>query len=173
MPSTSRATKLNELTAAKTILAATLIAGSLDIIAAFISVYVRGVHPIKVLYYIASGVFGKETAYNSGVGMAVLGLIFHYLIAFLFTLFLFFIYPFLKSILKNKILIGVLYGIFVWAVMNKIVVPLSNTAPSTPTLKNMIIACVILILCIGIPLAWIVNKFYSSRNNSASLSSVR
>jgi hypothetical protein len=161
---------VNEISAFKTILAATLIAGSLDIIAAFISVYVRGVQPIRVLYYVASGVFGKEVAYNSGPKMAVYGLLFHYLIAFLFALFLFFVYPFLKSFLKNKILIGVVYGIFVWAVMNKIVVPLSNIPPSTPSVQSMIIACAILIVCIGIPMAWIVDRFYSARNFSANLS---
>lgn len=163
MPAPTSARKLHEGTALQTILAATLIAGSLDIFAAFISVYARGTQPIKVLYYIASGVFGKETAYNSGFGMAVLGLLFHYLIAFLFALFLFFVYPSLKSLLKNKILIGVLYGIFVWAVMNKVVVPLSNTPPAKPTLQSMIIAGSILIVCIGIPMAWIMNRFYSSR----------
>jgi len=169
MSPTSRAIKVNEISAAKTILAATLIAGSLDITAAFISVYVRGVHPIKVLYYIASGIFGKEVAYNSGTKMAVIGLLLHYLIAFIFTVFLFFVYPWLKSFLKNKILIGVLYGVFVWAVMNKVVLPLSNTPPATPTLQSMLIACAILIVCIGIPIAWIVNRFYAEHNISPIL----
>jgi len=164
MPASTPARKLREGTAFQTILAATLIAGSLDITAAFISVYVRGTHPIKVLYYISSGVFGKETAYNSGFGMAVLGLLFHYLITFLFAVFLFFVYPSLKSLLKNKILIGILYGLFVWAVMNKIVVPLSNTPPAKPTVQSMIIAASILIVCIGIPMAWIMNRFYLSRS---------
>ena len=163
MPPPTTVRKLHEGTAFQTILAATLIAGSLDITAAFISVYVRGTHPIKVLYYVASGVFGRETAYNSGWGMALLGLIFHYLIALLFSLFLFFVYPSLKSWLKNKIFIGVLYGIFVWAIMNKIVVPLSNTPPGKPNLQSMIIACAILVVCIGIPIAWIVDRFYSRR----------
>jgi hypothetical protein len=165
MSASTGAIRRHERTKFQTILSATLIAGSLDIIAAFISSYARGTHPIKVLYFIASGVFSKDIAYNNGVGMAALGLSFHYLIAFLFTLFLFFVYPSLKSFLKNKFLIGVLYGIFVWAVMNKIVVPLSNTPSFTPTTQSMIIGCSILIFCIGIPIAWIVDSFYSRRNN--------
>jgi hypothetical protein len=169
MPAPITVSKLHERTASQTILAATLIAGSLDIIAAFITAYIRGTQPIKVLYYIASGLFGRETAYNSGPGMAALGLALHYLIAFLFTLFLFFVYPSVKSFLKNKILIGFLYGIFVWAIMNKIVVPLSNTPPGKPTLQSMIIACAILIVCIGIPIAWIVDRFYSRRTIKATV----
>ena len=88
-----------ERTKLQTIVSATLIAGSLDITAAFISSYARGTYPIKVLYFIASGVFGKDIAYNNGVGMAVLVLCLHYLIAFLFTLLLFFVYSSVKSFL--------------------------------------------------------------------------
>src|SRR5689334_3439654 len=163
MSASTTAIRRRERTMIQTILAATLIAGSLDITAAFISTYIRGNQPIKVLYYIASGVFGKDTAYNSGSGMAVLGLAIHYLIAFLFTLLLFFVYPTVKSFLKNKFLIGVLYGIFVWAMMNKIVLPMSNVPSFKPSLQSMIIACLILIFCIGIPIAWIVDTFYTRR----------
>ena len=65
-------------------LIAGVIAGALDIAAAFIHAYLaRGTQPEQVLRYIASGVFGKEAA--NGNMMIVWGLLFHFLIAISFT----------------------------------------------------------------------------------------
>ena len=166
MSSSTTAARLHEPTYFKAILLSTIIAGTLDITAAIVSFMLSGgKDPIKIFYFISSGVFGKEIAYGSGGLMAVLGILFHYLIVFLFSLFMFLIYPWLKSLLKNRVLIGVLYGIFVWFVMNKIVVPLSNTpAPAAPpAIKNQVISCLILVFFIGIPIAWIADRYYSKR----------
>jgi hypothetical protein len=163
---TTTTSKYHEPTYFKTILLATLIAGTLDIIAAIVSFLLTGgKDPIRIFYFISSGVFGKEIAFGSGKWMALVGLLFHYLITFLFSLFMFLIYPRVKSILKNKILIGVLYGIFVWFVMNKVVVPLSNTPPPAgpPAFKQQIISCLILIFFIGIPISWIMDRYYSKQ----------
>jgi len=164
--STTTATRLHEPTYFKAILLATFVAGTLDISAAIVSFMLKGgKDPIKIFYFISSGVFGKEIAYGSGAWMALAGLLFHYLIVFLFSLFMFLIYPWIKSLLRNKIIIGVLYGIFVWFIMNKIVVPLSNTPPpaAPPAIQSQIISCLILIFFIGIPIAWIVDRYYSKR----------
>jgi hypothetical protein len=165
MSSSTTTARLHEPTYFKAILLATFIAGTLDITAAIVSFMLNGgKDPIRIFYFISSGVFGKEIAYGNGEWMALAGLLFHYLIAFLFSLFMFIIFPWVKPILKNKILIGVLYGIFVWFVMNKIVVPLSNTPPAAlPAIKNQIISCLILIFFIGIPIAWIADRYYFKR----------
>lgn len=156
--------KLHEPSAVRTIIASTLIAGSMDITAAIISFLANGgKEPIKIFYYIASGVFGRDIAYGSGQGMAFVGLLFHYVIAFIWSVFMFLVYPWVKSFLKNKILIGVLYGMFVWVVMNRVVLPISNTPPLPFRLKGAIIGCLILIFCIGMPITLIVDKFYSKR----------
>ncbi len=166
MSSYTSTARLHEPTALKVILLAALIAGTLDITAATIHFLLNGAKdPIRIFYYIASGVFGREIAYGSGKWMAIVGLAFHYFIAFIWSLFMFFIYPWIKSALRNKILIGVFYGIFVWVVMSKLIVPLSNTpSPANPpAVKQQIIGCLILIFCIGIPITWIVDRYYKSR----------
>jgi len=163
MATPSSAVRLHEPAAFQTILLATLIAGTLDITAAVINFSINGGKPINIFYFIASGVFGKEVAYGSGQWMAVVGLLFHYLIAFLFSLFLFLVYPWIKSFLRIKVLIGVLYGIFVWLVMNRIVLPLSNTPTIPFKIRGAIIGCLILIFCIGIPITFVVDRYYSNR----------
>ncbi len=142
------------------IVKAGLIAGTLDIIAACTYYTIRtGKNPDGVLKFVASGVFGKE-AFSGGIRMSILGLIFHFCIAFAFTIFLFWIFPKISFFTNNKILSGILYGIFMWAVMQFLVVPLSNTPKSPLILSNAIIAAMILIICIGIPLTLIAAKTY-------------
>lgn len=140
------------------ILAAGLLVGTLDISAACLQYYIRtGKSPDNVLKFVASGVFGKE-AFAGGALMSVCGLLFHFLIAFIFTTFFFFIYPRLKFLSFNVIITAILYGVFTWTVMNRIVLPLSNTPPLPFTWTGAIIAAGILTLCIGLPLSIIAKR---------------
>src|SRR5688500_17155151 len=67
----------------RTILFSGLLVGSLDITAALVQFYIKtGKDPLIVLKYIASAVFGKD-AYAGGNKMAIYGLLFHFIIAFL------------------------------------------------------------------------------------------
>jgi hypothetical protein len=141
-------------------LQAGLLVGSLDISAAFIHFYSKtGKGPTPILKYIASAVFGKE-AYTGGNEMVALGLAFHYIIAFGFTFFFFWLFRQWPLLSKNRILTGILYGIFMWAFMQFIVLPLSNIPGFVLSIKpvNALIAIGILIVCIGIPLALLAQK---------------
>jgi len=142
-----------------TILKAGLLVGTLDIAAAFANTWISsGTAPDVVLKFIASGVFGREEAFAGGWGMAAMGLLFHYLIAFSFTLFFFWIFPKVKTWIPNWVLLGVLYGILVWVVMNRLVVPLSNTPKGPFNLQSALINAAILIVCIGLPLAFMASR---------------
>ena len=137
-----------------------IIAGTLDALAAIINYYAStGKNPVRVFVFIASGVFGKD-AYASSQSIAVFGVLFHYLIAIIFSVFYFLIYPMLRFLRINKFFSAFLYGIFVWLIMNFIVVPLSNTAPLPFHIKGALLAILILIICVGIPICFIANSFY-------------
>jgi len=87
-----------------------LIAGTFDITGAIIHyLLVTRSNPVRIFYFIASAVFGKE-AYDGGPLVAVLGLVFHYTIAIIFTAFFFLIYPKLKFLSRNIVLSGLAYG---------------------------------------------------------------
>ena len=83
------------------------------------------VTPVQILQGIAAVAFGKTIIGNETI-MALLGLLFHFIIAYSFAAGYFFIYPHVRFLHRNKIISGLLYGIIVWAIMNLIVVPLSN-----------------------------------------------
>ncbi len=144
----------------KAITLAWLTASTMDITAACIQYYIRtGKGPGGVLRFVASGVFGKK-AFGGGTAMAGWGLLFHYGIAFCFTLFFYWIYPRLKFMEKNLVLSGLLYGALVWCIMNLLVVPASQ-APVIPfVLKKAAIALLILMGCIGLPIALIIGGYY-------------
>ncbi|HTQ63625.1 MAG TPA: hypothetical protein VMI12_02455 [Puia sp.] len=145
----------------RSILWAGFLVGAADIVAAFLHyIIATGKNPERVLWFIASGVWGKD-AYSGGLQMAVAGLLLHFLIAYAFTILFFFLYPRLNLGSKNKIVIGSLYGIFIWLVMNLIVVPLSNTQKFGFSIKQTAIGIFILIIAIGIPLSFIAGRFFS------------
>jgi hypothetical protein len=159
---------MNETTAAKksaikTILITGLIAGILDGSAASINALIRGRTPERVFRFIASGIFGKD-ANNPGWLMPVLGILLHFFIAYSFTVFFFLIFPKIKWLNRNFVITGLLYGIFVWLIMNLIVVPLSITGKIRFTdLTQAIIGVLFLMFFIGLPIAYFTKRYYALR----------
>jgi hypothetical protein len=145
-----------------------LLVGTMDILAAFILVYIRTGKLIiaGILKFIASGLFGKQ-ALTGGRRMILAGLVLHYIIAFIFTIFFFQIFPKIKFLSANRIITGILYGIFVWSIMNLIVVPLSAVASRPVNLTNAVINIFILIIAIGIPLSFMASAYYKRKINNS------
>lgn len=144
----------------RTVLQAFLLAGTLDISVALTYYSLRtGNAPVRVLRYIASGVFG-EAALSGGAGMAALGLLLHYLIALIWTLVFYKLYPLLPWSGKGRAVTGLAYGVVIWLVMNLVVVPLSNTpkAPFNPV--QAVIGACILMFAVGLPISLIVGGRY-------------
>lgn len=147
------------------IIKAGLLVGTLDILAAFIYYFIQTGRKdvFNVLKYVASGLFGKD-AFSGGNQIVLAGLLLHYTIAFVFTLLLFSLFSKVKVFTKNKILLGTGYGVFIWMVMNLIVVPLSSIGVRPFDTVNAVIEILILIVCIGIPLSIRANNFYAKKD---------
>ncbi len=148
-----------------------LLVGTLDICSAFIDYYIAtGKNPLNVLTYIASGAFGKSAS-SGGWGMILTGLFFHYFFALCFTLLFFWLYPRIDLLSKNRIVTGIVYGIFIWLVMNLVVVQLSS-APHRPInaikISKAIKAVLILIFMIGLPLSFVAYKYFSGNTKKKS-----
>ena len=113
------------------IIKAGLVTGSLDILFAFANAWwSAGVSPERVLQFIASGLLGKS-AFQGLPAIAFLGLAIHYFIAFCWTMLFFLAYSIFKNIIRNKFLQAVLYGFFIWMVMNLLVLPISRAPALT------------------------------------------
>lgn len=129
-----------------------LICGVLDIAAALV-VYGRfGAKPIPLLQGIAAGLLGSR-AMSGGLATAALGLLCHFVIAFLAATVYYFIASALPFVLRQAILAGILYGITVYFFMNRVVVPLSAARRFPFSVRMMLIGVTIHIFCVGLPIA--------------------
>lgn len=136
-----------------------LIAGILDISAACLTAYLRrGIPPGAVLRYVASGALGPAAA-TGGTQAAILGLAFHFVIATGAATVFYLASRRWMFLVERPVLSGLLYGIVVYVFMNFIVLPLSRVARGPMTLSNTLIQVVILMLCIGLPIALIVRRY--------------
>jgi uncharacterized membrane protein (DUF441 family) len=95
--------------------------------------------------------------------MVALGVLFHFIVAYSFTIFFFLVYPHINFLSKNRLLTGILYGCFIWCVMNLLVVPNTFINKYPPMVAKTLIQVGILIVAIGIPLSCIAYWFYKGR----------
>lgn len=136
-----------------------VIAGTLDICAAFLTAWLRaGVSPVRVLHFVASGLIGAA-AFSGGAKTAILGLALHFLIATTATVVFYFASRKWMSLIEHPVNFGLLYGILVYLFMNFVVLPLSSIAPRPMTLTGFIIGILTIMFCIGLPIALIVRRF--------------
>ena len=138
----------------RTIAWATLIAGTLDILSAF--VWSGAV--VGVLQTVASGPFGNAIA--KGPAGAPLGLLVHFAImAAMVTVYVLGARR-IPEVNRYWWIAGPLYGVALWIVMYWIVMPLrwdSYRTPSEalPIAKQLISHC----LLTGLPIAWIASRY--------------
>jgi hypothetical protein len=142
----------------KVIAGATLLVGTLDISDAFIFYSFRGLTPTRILQGIASGVLGRA-AFGMGHRSALLGLFFHFFIAFCATT-VFLLASRMLPLARHPFLYGTLFGVALYCVMNYTVLPLSKIGwRPIPPLIPLINGVAALVFCIGIPLAFIARRY--------------
>jgi hypothetical protein len=143
----------------KTVLLAWLLVGTLDITSATIHYLIRGgSNPVNILVYISSAIYGPRAAEIGPPSMAILGLALHYLVALIWTLIFFFLYPRIPAMSKNRVVTGIVFGFFMQIIMSQLVVKLSNTAKGPFNLESFIINALILCVAIAIPLSFIAYR---------------
>jgi uncharacterized membrane protein YagU involved in acid resistance len=102
-----------------------LVAGTLDITYACVYSYLkRGTSPVRILQSVASGALG-DRAFTGGTKMAVLGLFFHFLIAIIAAVVYYLASRWLRFLITQAVICGILYGVCVYLFMNFVVLPLS------------------------------------------------
>lgn len=127
-----------------------LLAGILDIVAAFVVYGFRGATPFRILQSIASGLLGAE-AFQGGLTTAALGGLLHFFIACGWALVYYGASRQLSVLIKRPVLSGAAYGAAVYLMMNLVVVPLS-AVPARPFAFDVVIL-VVHMICVGLPIA--------------------
>lgn len=136
-----------------------LLAGVLDITAAFINSALRGGRsPMFVLQSIASGLLGAES-YKGGFGSALLGAGLHFLIAFVACAVYYLASRKLEFLVQRFIVSGVLYGVAVYLFMYLVVLPLTFHRSFFSPLSAVVTGLIIHILCVGLPISLAVRRY--------------
>jgi hypothetical protein len=154
----------------KVILLGGLIAGTLDMTAACVQAWLRSqTTPLQVSQFIASGAIGRAAAFSGGYKTVLLGLAFHYLIATTATAVFYLASRKLRFLIKWPIPMGLHYGVLVYLFMNFVVVPRSAITPArvAPSFSTRVVSALIIMFCVGLPIALIVRRF--SKDNDARL----
>jgi hypothetical protein len=145
----------------KTVLLAWLLVGTLDITSATIQYMIMGgTNPVNILVYISSSIYGPQAKEIGPPSMAILGLALHYLIALIWTLVFFFLYPRIPAMSKNRVVTAIIYGYFMQVIMSQLVVRLSNIGGRPFNLQSFLISGGILVVAIGLPLSFIAYRHY-------------
>ena len=150
--------------ALRTILAAGLIVGVLDISSAFIIWWQRGVGARRGLQGIAAGLLGARS-FDGGLATASLGLALHFFVAFVVVTIFYLTSRRIEFLVIHPVASGVLYGIAVYIVMYWFVLP-----AAFPTFRhrlgNDLLAVAIHISLIGLPCALIVRRYSQQTQQS-------
>lgn len=140
-----------------------LVAATCDICyATGFSYLYRGVAPSRILKSVASGVLGTD-AYQGGASVAWLGLGLHYLNALIITCIFFAAAALVPALVRKPVVIGVMYGIVVYAVMNYVVIPLSKIGPRpTPPAPVWMTGLLVHMFLIGVPIVLAARRAFGS-----------
>jgi len=147
---------------ARTIVWATLIAGTLDILFAVVLTLIYGREPGAMLRYVASGPFPAAT--EMGAAGSILGLAVHFaLMAVMAGAFVFAARQ-VPGLVEKPVLWGILYGLATYAVMNLLVVPLRFAIPLPPPPMAIATQLFAHIVLVGIPIALVAARTLRSRD---------
>jgi hypothetical protein len=130
-----------------------LIAGTLDLISAFMT------FGLGVPRAIAAGLLGRQ-ALGGGVGTWILGVILHFLIAYSAATIYCLASWKLEFLKPHWFVCGMFYGIAVFLVMTLVVLPLSGLHASGPyQLRGLIQGILVHMFLIGLPISFTLQKF--------------
>ena len=143
-----------------------LIAGTLDIADNLIFNQFRGISPIRVFQYIASGLIGMKS-FQLGLASVALGVLIHYTIALFWTGVFYTASRKFSILVRRPVICGLLYGVVVYLVMNFVILPLSRVPPrpAAVTLPSRINAVLALLLFIGLTISLLTRRSITRASN--------
>jgi hypothetical protein len=128
------------------------VAGTFDIIAAFITF---GMNSPKA---IAGGLIGRQ-AFQGGAAVWILGLLLHFFIAFSAAAIYCFASRRLEFLKEHFLVCGMFYGIAIYLVMNLVVLPLCALHVAGPyQLRALLQGLIVHMFLIGLPISYSLHK---------------
>jgi hypothetical protein len=149
------------------VLVATAVAGTLDLLSAFVFAGMAGMGAVQVLQFVASGPLGDAALASSSY--AVAGVLVHFLIMACMVAAYMFAAPRIPFLLKQPLIAGIAYGLLLWFIMYWIVRPMrwaNLPHPTNPkSIANQLFSHIILV---GIPIAFIAARYFRPAKHAAA-----
>jgi uncharacterized membrane protein YagU involved in acid resistance len=116
--------------------------------------------PYKIFQSVASGLLGPKS-FQGGAKSAALGLFLHFLIAFIWATIYYVASRQIGFLTARPVIAGLLYGEFVWVMMNCVVVPLSaiHRWPPRTDPASIITGPILHPILVGLPIALAVSRW--------------
>ena len=141
---------------------ATAISGSLDILFAMILTAAFGREIPDMLRYVASGPFPAAT--DMGTAGAILGLLVHFTLMAIMAAVLMAFLQRNRRHLDRPIMVGLIYGLITYVVMNLIVVPVRFDTPLPPKTRAVVTQLFAHICLVGLPMALIARRYLQPKS---------
>jgi hypothetical protein len=137
-----------------------LACGILDITQACIAWGIQNqLPPMRIFQSVAAGLLGRNAA-QGGMKTAILGGILHFFIAFSWAAIYYIASRRLTFMVERPVIAGLLYGEFVWIMMNFVVIPLSAIHRwPTWTKASIITGPIGHLFLVGLPIALAVQRW--------------
>ena len=137
-----------------------LLCGILDISSAVVAYYIyRRVSPIRIFQSVAAGAIGRNAALSGGWKTALLGLAFHFPIAFTAAAVFYLASRRIDFLTRYPYISGALYAEAVYLFMNFVVIPLSATARGPFIWPVLVTGPIGHIFFVGLPISLAVRRF--------------
>ena len=141
----------------KPITIATAVSGTLDIVFAMILTVLFGREIGNMLRYVGSGPFPAAT--EMGSAGAALGLLVHFSLMAVMAAALMLVARQRPQLLERPLMLGIVFGLVTYAIMNLIVVPVRFDAPLPPSPRSIGTQLFAHIVLVGIPMALIAARY--------------
>ena len=145
------------LPVSRAILYATLVVGVLDATDGVVFLGLHSQNPIQVLQYIASSLLGARS-FSGGLASAGLGLVLHFAVSLVVATIYILASRHITVLRTQWVLLGLLYGMAVWSVMNLVFLPHTASVNSTLTAAALANGLIGHALFVGLPNAFFAKK---------------
>lgn len=144
-----------------------LTVGSLDALDAALFFEPRGVPLDRIFRGIAGGLLGREAAMAGGTAMLLLGIVLHFTVATGIVTVLVLAARRRPALVRRPLVVGPIYGMLAWLVMNFVVIPLSAIGPRIPPTPAVINGLLIHMAGVGIPAALFARAASGARRGAS------
>jgi len=117
-----------------------------------------GAQPYRIFQSVASGLLGRD-AFQGGMKTAILGGVLHFLIAFSWAGVYYIASRRLPFMIARPVIAGMIYGEFVWLMMNFVVIPLSHARRPPWNAAAILTGPIGHLFLVGLPIALAVSRW--------------